>query len=134
MGKFKILMLVLVVFLSVSANAKKSYPKAGDINSLELLNNAEISEIFKGGNSIIGTNLRFKKECIQNYYEDGTYDGTVADGKKKIAGKWVVENDMICHFPKKNNKKICRAIYKDGDSFVELNKKKMTSILKFKIK
>jgi hypothetical protein len=122
------------MFISVTANAGKSYPKAGDIETLKLLNNEEISKIFKGGNSIIGMNLKFNKECIQNYYNDGTYDGTVASGKKKVAGKWKVENNMICHLSKKKNKKICRAIYKDGDFFVELNKDKMTNILKFKVK
>jgi len=134
MRKVTLIVLVMVAMLSLNAYAGKGYPKVGDISALELLNNEEISKIFKGGNSIVGENLKFNKECIQNYHSNGTYDGTVANGKKKIAGKWIVENNMICHFPKKNNKKKCRAIYKDGDFYVELNKDKMTSILKFKLK
>ena len=135
---FKIVSLVkivlsLMIVLSVSSFAK-SYPTAPDIKTLEVLNNKELNEIFKGGNTIVGINLKFKAECIQNYYDDNTYNGSVANGKKKIAGTWKIENDMICHFPKNKNIKKCRAVYKDADYFVELNKKNMKSILRFKLK
>ena len=131
----KLFLLFVLVVSSVSVlHAGKSYPILENVDQVKFLDNKEISEIFKGGHTIVGTNLKWKKEAIQNYKEDGTYDGSVANGKKKIAGKWVIENNMICHFPRNKNKKMCRAIYKDGDYFVELNPKNNKIILKFKLR
>lgn len=132
MSKLKIVSIVTILVLSLNLNATEDYPKIKNIEESKILNNSELSKIFKPGNTIIGTNLKWEKEVIQNYYKDGFYNGSVASGKKKISGKWAIENNMICHSPKNKNKRKCRTIYKDGDYFLELNKNKM--ILKFKVK
>ena len=128
-------MLLICILFTVNASASaKRYPKAASIETLQLLNNKELSKIFKGGTTIVGTNLKWQNKAVQKYYSDNTYKGLVANGRKRIAGTWSIKNDMICHSPKNRSKNICRSVYKDGAYLVELNKKKMISILKFKVK
>lgn len=132
----KLLLFVFVVLFTINANAKMAYPVIEDISTLKFLSDSELAQIFKGGNTIVGTNLKFKKEVVQNYHEDNTYTGTVASGKKKVGGNWIIENATICHIFKKKNKdkKKCRAVYKEGDFLVEVNKANSYKIMTFKLK
>ncbi len=124
---------VLLIFLLCTSLSAKSYPVLKSLDGISLFQNEALSKMFKAGTRIVGTNLKFKKEVIQNYKDDFTYDGSVASGKKKISGTWFIKNNMICHTSKKKNKKKCRAIYKQGMNYFELNKKNMNIIMKFQI-
>lgn len=123
---------VSIMILTLSLNAGKSYPKLDTLEGISFLTNEDLKEIFKDGSSIVGTNLKFNKDVVQNYYGDGTYDGTVASGKKKISGKWNIKNSQICHLGKKKKKEKCRKVYKKDGFLVELNGKKV--IMNFKVK
>lgn len=131
----KLFVLFIMMVSLVSSLSAKSYPVLKSLDGIVLLDNVALGNIFKVGTTIEGTNLKFKKEVVQHYRSDFKYDGTVASGKKKISGVWLIENNMICHiFNKKNkNKKKCRSVYKSGQDFFELNKKNMKIIMKFKI-
>ena len=129
----KILLLAIsTMVLTLSLQAGKAYPLLESKEGIEFLNTTQIKEIFKDGTTIVGTNFKFNKEVVQNYKGDGTYFGTVASGKKKVSGKWFVEDNTICHTPKNKNKKKCREIYKKDDFYYELNGKKI--IMNFKLK
>lgn len=134
----KLFVLFIMMVSLVSSLSAKAYPVLKSLDGIVLLDNVALGNIFKDGTTIEGTNLKFEKEVVQNYRSDFKYDGSVASGKKKISGTWLIENNMICHIPNKKNKnkkkKKCRSIYKSGQDFFELNKKNMKIIMKFKIK
>ena len=120
---------ILVITLSVNANAKMEYPSAENLDSVIFLNSSELKELYTE-HTLSGKNLKFKKNMEIYYSKDGTYKGTVASGKKKISGTWTIENNSVCSKGKRGKK--CSKLYKDGEQYIIVRENKMISKVKFK--
>ncbi|WP_028583798.1 hypothetical protein [Desulfogranum mediterraneum] len=65
-----------------------------------------------------GTNLRYNKQVEVHYSADGTYAGTVASGKKKISGTWLVKKDGAkCNSSDRSDNSFCMKYSREGDSY-----------------
>lgn len=112
---------------SSNKTSKKSYPKIENINSIKYLTQKEVKDLYTGHTSY-GKNLRTGTNIEISYLSDGTYKGTVSNGKINISGEWFVKKDGT----KCSNKAFCTKLYKENDHYVGTRDGKKIFNIKFK--
>lgn len=86
---------------------------------IHILNKEEMTALYTGKTSH-GKNLFYDKKINVTYNEDGTFKGTVADGKKKVSGTWKIKDDgSLCTTSREvNARQYCQKVYKSGDFYI----------------
>ena len=121
-------LLLCAVVLATSLYASKAYPKA-NLEGVTFLEKAELETLYTGA-TMVGQNLKFNKEVVKNFNKDGSYDGTIANGKRQIKGEWFIKEDKICSKNIKGTK--CSQVYKEGEYYFSVRGEKLISKFKFK--
>ncbi len=121
MKKLTVGMVALIVAIIFSGcatgnSSQKSYPKAENIDKVTFLTATEVKNLYSGRN-FYGKNLKFNADMDVFYSKDGTYKGTVANGRKAISGKWFVKDDGTkCNVNPRGE--WCEKIYKENNFYV----------------
>lgn len=112
----KFLHLMIGVFLSIliigCSNPNELTPEK--LKTIKFLNASEMKELFSDV-KIIGNSYKYKSRFEIDFKSDGTYSGTVADGKKSISGTWSLDGILKCMVV--DGKESCVKHFKEGDKY-----------------
>lgn len=118
-----VLSLILAIGLVGCANPNEIAPEK--MKTIKFLNEAENKALFSDV-KVVGKSYKYKNGFDVDFRADGTYSGTVADGKKSISGTWNVKGDVKC-MDGDDGRKRCAKHYKEGDKYYTVKGNILTS-------
>lgn len=117
-----VLSLLVIIGFVGCANPNEITPEK--MKTIKFLNESEMKTIFSDV-KVVGKSYQYKNGFEVDFKSDGTYKGTVADGKKMISGTWTVKGDMKCM--NSDGKDRCAKHYKEGNKYYTVKDNIVTS-------
>lgn len=119
MKKMFLGMVSLIAIIGLSGCSNPNEVSKEEMKTIQFMDNSELKSTFSD-KTVKGKSYVWNNEFILTYNSDGTFDGTVANGEKKLSGKWYVKNDMKCQ-TYSSGKIGCTKHYKKGNKYYTVN-------------
>lgn len=87
--------LSLIAILGLAGCANPNAITKEEVKSIKFLSGNEIKTVFSG-NTIVGNYYKYDSQFILTFKSDGTYNGTVNDGKRTTSGTWSIKGNENC--------------------------------------
>ena len=129
MKKLILSILSLLITIGLVGCANPNEIPAEKMKTIKFLNEMEIKTLFSDA-KVLGMSYKYKNGFDVDFKADGTYSGTVADGKVSISGTWTVNKDTKC-MKGTDGKERCAKHYKENNKYYTVKENIVTSEFTF---
>jgi len=129
MKKLILAVLSLLIAIGLVGCANPNEITAEKMKTIKFLNAMEMKALFSDV-KVVGKSYKYQNGFDVDFKADGTYSGTVADGKMQISGTWTVDGDTKC-MQGNDGKNRCAKHYKEGNKYYTVKENIVTSEFTF---